>query len=88
MKDLHQLVDYAIPLYCDNQLEISFAENSIFHARIKLVELNYHFIMKKILQVEIEIRYVKTDNIALELFTNVSVLGSLKSFASSLRFKR
>lgn len=37
--------------------------------------------MKKILQVEIEIRYVKTDNIALELFTNVSVLGSLKSSA-------
>ncbi|KAL6327296.1 hypothetical protein AAG906_018596 [Vitis piasezkii] len=44
MNDLHQLVDYAVPLSCDNQLAIHLAENPVFHARTKHVEVHYHFI--------------------------------------------
>lgn len=47
MKDLHQPVDYVVPLYYDNQLAISLAENSIFHARTKHVKVHYYFIREK-----------------------------------------
>ncbi|XP_070669436.1 secreted RxLR effector protein 161-like [Malus domestica] len=38
MSDLHQPVDYAIPLYCDNQSGICLTENPAFQARTKHVE--------------------------------------------------
>ncbi|KAL5567911.1 hypothetical protein UlMin_024486 [Ulmus minor] len=52
MNNLHQPVDYAVPLYCDNQSAIRLAENPVFHARTKHVEVHYHFIREKVLQEE------------------------------------
>ena len=56
MNNLHQPVDYVIPLYCDNQLAIRLAENPVFHARTKHVEVHYHFLREKVLLEEIEMR--------------------------------
>jgi len=44
LEDLHQLIKYPIPLYCDNLSAIRLADNLVFHARIKHVEVHYHFI--------------------------------------------
>ncbi|XP_037497308.1 secreted RxLR effector protein 161-like [Jatropha curcas] len=44
MNDLHQPIDYPIPLNCDNRSTIQMAENPVFHARTKHVEVHYHFI--------------------------------------------
>lgn len=30
MKDMHQPVDYAVPLYCDNQSVVQLVENPVF----------------------------------------------------------
>ncbi|XP_062114249.1 uncharacterized mitochondrial protein AtMg00810-like [Humulus lupulus] len=49
MKDLHQFTDYAVPLHCDNQSAIRLAENPVFHARTKHVEVHYHFLREKVL---------------------------------------
>ena len=48
--DLYQPVDYAMPLYCNNQSAIRLAKNPVFHARTKHVEVYYHFIREKVLQ--------------------------------------
>ena len=69
MKDLHQLVDYIVPLYFDNQSAISLAKNPVLHARTKHLEVHYHFIKEKILQYEVKIRYVKTNDQVTNLFT-------------------
>ncbi|KAM2686201.1 hypothetical protein EV2_009117 [Malus domestica] len=69
MGDLYQLVDYPVPLYCDNQSAIRLAENPIFHARTKHVEVHYHFIREKVLQEEIEMRQINTDEQVANLFT-------------------
>ena len=50
MKDLNQPIDYAVPLHCDNQSAIRLAENPVFHARTKHVEVHYHFLREKVLQ--------------------------------------
>ena len=44
MKDLHQEINHAVTLYCDNLSAICLAENPVFHARTKHVEVHYHFI--------------------------------------------
>jgi hypothetical protein len=44
LSDLGQLVDVPIVIYCDNISSILFANNLIYHARIKHIEVHYHFI--------------------------------------------
>ena len=60
MKDLNQPIEYAVSLYCDNQYAIRLAENSIFHAQTKHVEVHYHFLIENVLQEEIDMLQVKT----------------------------
>ncbi|KAK6138834.1 hypothetical protein DH2020_027421 [Rehmannia glutinosa] len=69
LEDLHQPIDYAIPLYCDNLSAIRLAENPIFHARTKHMEVHYHYIREKVLQEEIILEHVKTDDQIADLFT-------------------
>ncbi|KAK2971867.1 hypothetical protein RJ640_000884 [Escallonia rubra] len=71
LKDLHQPIGYAIPLYCDNQLATRLAENPVFHARTKHVEVHYHFIREKVLQEEIGLQQIKTEDQVADLFTKV-----------------
>ncbi|XP_057510890.1 secreted RxLR effector protein 161-like [Actinidia eriantha] len=69
MKDLHQPDDYAVILHCDNQSAICLAENPVFHARTKHVEVHYHFMREKVLQGEIKMCHVKTENQVADIFT-------------------
>ena len=47
LENLHQLVDYLVPIYYDNQSTICLIENLKFHAITKHVEVKYHFIREK-----------------------------------------
>ena len=69
LKDLHQLVDYGVKLSCDNQSAIRLAENPVFHARTKHVEVHYHFVQEKVLRGEIQLEQVKTDDQVADIFT-------------------
>jgi len=37
------------PLMCDNQSSVKFTKNHVFHAKTKHIEVQYHFIRKKVL---------------------------------------
>ncbi|KAM1256948.1 hypothetical protein EV1_030743 [Malus domestica] len=84
MSDLHQPVDYSVPLYCDNQSAIRLAENPVFHARTKHVEVHYHFIREKVLQEDIEIRQINTDDQIADLFTKGLSTGKFEKFRRQL----
>lgn len=44
MREIHQEVNYSVPLYCDNLSTIQLAENLVFYSRTKYMEVHYHFI--------------------------------------------
>ncbi|XP_060973935.1 uncharacterized mitochondrial protein AtMg00810-like [Cannabis sativa] len=69
MKDLYQFTNFSVPLYCDNQSAIRLAENPIFHARKKHLEVHYHFLREKVLQGELEMHQVKSEDQVADLFT-------------------
>lgn len=69
LEDLHQPTDYAVPFYCDNLSAIRLAENPVFHARTKHVEVHYHFIREKVLQGEIVLEHIRTEDQVADLFT-------------------
>ncbi|KAA0037956.1 glutamate receptor 2.8-like [Cucumis melo var. makuwa] len=47
---------------------LRLAENPIFHARTKHVEVHYHFIREKVLQEEIEMKPIKTEDQIVDIF--------------------
>ena len=69
LENLHQTVDYPVPLYYDNQSVICLVENLEFHARTKHVEVQYHFIHEKALTGEIKVIQVKTEEQLADIFT-------------------
>ncbi|KAE8729828.1 PLAC8 family protein [Hibiscus syriacus] len=82
--NLHQTVDYAVPLYCDNQSAIRLAENPVFHARTKHVKVHYHFFTEKVMQEEIEMKQFKTDDQVADLFTKSLSSCKFKIFRCQL----
>ena len=84
LKDLYQPTKYAPPLYCDNLSAMRLAENPIFHARTKHVEVHYHFIREKVLQKEIALQHVKTENQVADLFIKGLSSNKLESFYQQL----
>jgi len=45
--NLGQLVDVLVVIYYDNINSILIANNSVYHVRIKHIEVHYHFIREK-----------------------------------------
>ncbi|KAM1753554.1 hypothetical protein ACFX12_006125 [Malus domestica] len=88
ISDLHQPVDYSVPLYCDNQSAIRLAENPVFYARTKHVEVHYHFIREKVLQEEIEMRQINTDEQVADLFTKGLSTGKFEKFRRQLSMEK
>jgi hypothetical protein len=49
LSDLGQSMDALVVIYCDNISSILLANNLVYHARTKHIEVHYHFIRKKFL---------------------------------------
>ena len=84
LKELHQPTNYSVPLYCDNLSAIRLAENPVFHARTKHVEVHYHFIREKVLQGEINLKHVGTDGQVADVFTKGLHANKLENFNQQL----
>ncbi|GKA56164.1 indole-3-acetic acid-amido synthetase GH3.17 [Tanacetum coccineum] len=84
LKELHQPTNYSVPLYCDNLSAIRLAENLVFHARTKHVEVYHHFIREKVLQGEINLKHVGTDGQVADLFTKGITANKLENFNQQL----
>ncbi|XP_050946899.1 secreted RxLR effector protein 161-like [Cucumis melo] len=85
MKDLRQEINHAAILYYDNLSGVYLAENPVFHARTKHVEVHYHFIREKVLQEEIEMKPIKTEDQIADIFTKDLPATKHTEFLQQLR---
>jgi hypothetical protein len=69
MEDLHQPTDYQVRIFCDNLSSIRLAENPIFHARTKHIEVHYHYIRENVLEGKIEMVPTNMDDQIADIFT-------------------
>ena len=67
-------MDYQVRILCDNLSSIRLAENPIFHARTKHIEVHYHY-REKVLEGEIEMVPTKID----EQFADIFIKGLYKA---------
>jgi hypothetical protein len=69
MEDLHQPTDYQVRIFCDNLSSIRLAENPVFHARTKHIEVHYHYIRENVLEGKIEMVPTNMDDQIADIFT-------------------
>jgi len=80
LSDLGQLVDAPVVIYCDNISSILLANNPVYHAKTKHIEVHYHFIREKVLAKEIDLIHVSTEDQVDDIFTNALSTDKLRKF--------
>jgi hypothetical protein len=80
LSNLGQSVDALVAIYCDNISSILHANNPVYHAKIKHIEVHYHFIREKVLPKEIDLVHVNTENQVVDIFTKALGTDKLKKF--------
>jgi hypothetical protein len=68
------LLDYGvkfnkIPLLCDNESAIKFANNPVQHSRTKHIDIRHHFLRDHVSKGDIKIDGVSTDDHLADIFT-------------------
>lgn len=56
-------------LLCDNNAAINLSEDPLLHARVKHVDIKYHFVRERVQSKEINIKYINTNDNVADLFT-------------------
>jgi len=73
-------VDTLVVIYCDNINSILLANNPVYHAKTKHIEVHYHFIRKKNLAKEIDLIHVSTKDQVADIFIKALSIDKLKKF--------
>ncbi len=84
LSDLGQLVDAHVVIYYDNIGSILLANNLVYHARTKHIEVHYHFNKEKVLAKEIDLIHVSAENQVADIFTKALGTDKLKKFRKML----
>ncbi|KAH9782291.1 retrovirus-related pol polyprotein from transposon RE1 [Citrus sinensis] len=56
-------------LWCDNQSAGDLAKNPVFHSKSKHIEMDVHYIRDKVLNKELEVRYIPTEEQVADVLT-------------------
>ena len=61
-------VEKPVRHYCDDMSSVQLASNPAYHAKIKHIEVHYHFIREMVLSKKIDLIYVKTKDQVVDVF--------------------
>jgi EAL domain-containing protein (putative c-di-GMP-specific phosphodiesterase class I) len=84
-----KLVKYdAMTLWCDNLGATYLSVNMVFHARIKHIEIDYHFVRERVARKQLKIQFISTDDQLLDGFTKTLSVAKLSRFQHGLNLAR
>lgn len=84
IREVFKLIGTATTLYCDNQSAVAIATNGNFHARMKHIDIRYHYICFVIDDGSITLIYCPTDDMTADTFTKALPNAKAKHFAATL----
>ena len=71
-------------LWCDNVSALALASNPVFHAQIKHIEVDYHYIREKVLSKETQVHFISTLDQLADIFTKALSSPKFLELASKL----
>ena len=84
LQDLHFSLAFTPTLYCDNTSVLNMTINSVFHARSKHIELEYHFVCKRVALGLLVTQHISTKKQVADLFTKPMSKAALSNFRTKL----
>jgi hypothetical protein len=70
----------ATTLWCDNLGATYLSANPVFHARIKHIKVDYHFVRERVALKQLDIRFISTNDQVADGFTKVLSQQKLTNF--------
>lgn len=83
-EDLHLPISKPTVIYGDSQSAIKLANNPVFHARTKHIEVEHHFVRKKVLDGTINTLEVRSQENIADIFTKSLTKSSFEFFRDKL----
>ncbi|KAL0281833.1 UNVERIFIED_CONTAM: Retrovirus-related Pol polyprotein from transposon TNT 1-94 [Sesamum angustifolium] len=81
-------VDDAVVIYCDNTAAIAYAKDPKYHGRTKHIDTRYHFIRDSIVQGEVVLRHIPTNDMIANPFTKPLSRDAFHRHVSSMGLRR
>jgi histone deacetylase 1/2 len=75
-------------LWCDNLGATYLSANSVFHARTKQIEIDFHFVRERVAQKLLEVRFISTNDQLADGFTKPIAAAKFGLFRSNLNLVR
>lgn len=80
--------DVTIKIFCDNNGAIKLAENPVFHARSKHIDIRHHFVREVLNQGAISVAHISTTDMASDFLTKALPASKFKKCLSNLGLSR
>jgi EAL domain-containing protein (putative c-di-GMP-specific phosphodiesterase class I) len=71
-------------LWCDNIGTKYLSTNTVFHARMKYIEVDYHFVRESVLKKELEIDFILSKDQVADGFIKTLLVRLLENFKHNL----
>jgi hypothetical protein len=84
LKDICVTLTTAPTIWCDNVSALALATNPVYHAHTKHIEVDYHFVREKVLNHDIILKFISTNDQVADIFTKG--LGSARFLFLQLKF--
>jgi len=80
-----QSKDKSVLIYCDNQSCMKIARNPVYHARIKHIDVHYHYIRERLCEGEIELCHVASKDQLADILTKPLGKKKFCKFRTAIR---
>ena len=84
LKSIYCLI--VIVIYCNNQKTQTFVKNFINHFRMKHMNIQHHFVRKKIIKKQIQLKYVFITKQIINDFIKLFFRNNFEKFRKTLNF--
>ena len=73
-------------MWCDNTNAIALASNPVFHSRTKHIEVDYHFVLERVVRGDLHLHFIYTEDQLADLFTKPLTTQRFHQLTSKLMF--